>query len=431
MAWSIVQQGDTSGTASPTSITFSAATAGNTLLCFFTGRSAGSSTTPTSPSGWTDEASHACGGYGTNCFLLSSKVAAGGETSWTPSAIPGSSAIIYMLELSGLTSSPVDQVASSGPTTGVSISTGTTGTTSQASELAFAFWGSNFGYGHSGSGQTYSNSFTYESDAVNSGGGSSEYQAAYKELTATGTVESTFSYTGSNATWYGSVAALKISGGSGPITVNAGLGSYGVGGKSSPLTLMIPAKVGSYSYAGTASPLSTIIPAGIGSYAFNGVAATFGAVVNINAGLGTFTYAGANSPLSLIVGAGIGAYDFSGVAASIAEQSVPGGHFIPTKKKKQPDEALAFRKGKEKLRSDVEKAFDRVTGIEEEPVVARPFAQPPTKAQRLYVPDLDIELIESQIEEARKAGKQLNELTARREAAMRDEEEMIVVAMLM
>ena len=57
----------------------------------------------------------------------------------------------------------------------------------------------------------------------------------------------------------------------------------------------------------------------------------------------------------------------------------------------------------------------------------RPFIKP----QKIYVPDFDIELVEGQIEEARKAGKQLNELIARREAAMRAEEEMIVVAMLM
>lgn len=129
---------------------------------------------------------------------------AGGETSWTIAPTSGNAAIAgFVMEVAGLTASPVDQVISAGSGTNSSTrSTGTTPTTTQAAEwlLASCAWSRGSGAVNSINDGSWTNGFT---DVVKAGGGVAEVATskgsgtnvgialAERTVSSTGTFETT------------------------------------------------------------------------------------------------------------------------------------------------------------------------------------------------------------------------------------------------
>lgn len=177
------------------------ATSGNTLICCI-GIDKNSGTI-TLPSGYTliQEITDGSGVSGALCY----KISDGTETSATFSWANARKAHIIFMEYSGLDpTDPLDQSveADGNASTSRSITVGPTGTTTQAFELALAFWMNDSNQSaYDGSDFSWSDGFT--EDLGTYGTGSTGYgqpgmSSAYKNLISTGTVSTTWSYTGAS-----------------------------------------------------------------------------------------------------------------------------------------------------------------------------------------------------------------------------------------
>jgi len=197
----------TTTTPATCTLTFgSAATAGTTLLV-----AVNSDATVGTPSGYTSLVSSI---HNAGCYLFG-KVAAGGETSVTVTPSVSASTCVAMAEIGNLSGAAIanrlDVSTSNGAASAAfTWSTGTTGTTAQADEYAVAVWGysaavgtgSDFTTGGGNKWINQTNGFTEKLDvgttkAVNTNVG---LCIAVKDLSSTGTVESTVTELNSQAT---------------------------------------------------------------------------------------------------------------------------------------------------------------------------------------------------------------------------------------
>jgi hypothetical protein len=211
MAWANVQRVDNRATAATTTtITITAATAGNLLIsCIGVDKNSGAITIPT---GWTR--------IGTDyvqtsvSFAYAYFIAAGGETSVVWNWVTSQTSTSWCGEYSGLTSTPLDVNTrnSSVDTAVTTLSTNTTGTTAQADELAMVFMASDT-WTTTEVTRTWTNSFSEVSYNIGTGSSRPGLSIAEKDLTATGTVESTFACVDTGDQMVCVVATFKESGG--------------------------------------------------------------------------------------------------------------------------------------------------------------------------------------------------------------------------
>lgn len=213
-----VQTNDNTGVSGECTITFSAATAGN-LLIVVEGRgsphTAGGAWTP--PGDWSliHDSGINTGTFGAAMYY---KIAAGGETSFTTAHTneQGNWQCSFAEFEGPFAASPLDVSAEDVTnlnTVVTSQSTGTTGTTAQADELAIAGFMSDRQDTVDGGGtRNYSSGFTEVKFAADSTARPAA-AIAKKVLSATGTVECTFSVTDTGDEMYGTVATFKKSGG--------------------------------------------------------------------------------------------------------------------------------------------------------------------------------------------------------------------------
>lgn len=169
-------------------------TAGNTVLLIVS-----ADATVATPSGFVLDRSQ----VNNNGHYVFRRAAAGaGETSWTITPSSSASVAWAVLELSALTASPLDGVASEGAGFGVSSrGTGTTGVTAQADELAVASIGLSIGGGSSNSVSSWSDSFAELRDTITTkaSGTNVGVAVAVRTLTATGAYTSTATLAGISA----------------------------------------------------------------------------------------------------------------------------------------------------------------------------------------------------------------------------------------
>jgi len=188
MAAVFVQElGGTSGAAAPATypVTLPNPTvAGNLIVIVVV-----SDATVATPAGFTLDKSQ----VNSNGHYHWSKIAAGGEAAWTVTPGVSAAGVWYAAEISGLTATPTDQVASTGSSSGATTrSTGTTGTTAQANELAVASWGSSIvGAAITWGGETNGFAERITDQVTTTGGSNVGLAVASLTLAATGTVEST------------------------------------------------------------------------------------------------------------------------------------------------------------------------------------------------------------------------------------------------
>lgn len=143
-------------------------------------------------------------------LAMAYKVAAGGETTITWTSANSEEHNMWVGEYSGLTSSPLDvyQDANSGTSNTATQSSGTTGTTAQADELAVAIF--TVDSASIGGTPSYNNGFTQIQQLSDVNSGNSVLWVATKVLSATGTVECTLTITGgSTDQMAGQVATFK------------------------------------------------------------------------------------------------------------------------------------------------------------------------------------------------------------------------------
>lgn len=200
---------NTSGEASAT--LSSGATAGN-LLVFAIARSAVTAITGDwgAITGWTafPQSPGNTGNLGSAAWW---KIAAGGETSVTTASTDETGnwcAVVTEYE-GAFAASPLDVQAEDEThisSTATTQSSGTTATTAQNDALAIAYFGADNGSNVT-DGRSYSNSFT-EVVFANSGARAS-VTVCKKVLSATGTVETTFTTTDTGDEMYGAVAVFK------------------------------------------------------------------------------------------------------------------------------------------------------------------------------------------------------------------------------
>ena len=273
-------------------VTFSAATAGN-LLVVMEGRGSphGSGGAWGTPSGWTliHDTGINVGNFGAALYY---KIAAGGETSFTTTHTneAGNGQIAFAEFEGPFAGSPLDVSAENATnlsTVVTSQSTGTTGTTAQNDELAIAAFAADIQSNVDGGGtRNYSNSFT-EVIFTDVQTARACAMLAKKILSATGTVECTFSVTDTGDEMYGVVATFKKAGGtaynqsaSGGITPIGDLlkqPAKVVAGSISPSGAV--AKITSKSFAGTLTPSGALTTARIFLIALAGTLTSAGALV--------------------------------------------------------------------------------------------------------------------------------------------------------
>lgn len=196
-------------TTAPTATYTSTPTSGNVLECRISwDKNAVSCATP---SGWTLVHSYFSSSVGGAWFR---KVSDGTEGTVTLS--PGANRPYQMclFEWSGIDTFDVSATANSGATAVTSQTSGTTATTAQANSTIFAFFGSD-SRGSTDAGAAFTNSFTDE--AINPGGatGTSGFYNARREVSSTGTYETTYSTSGVGDQMFGMIAVYYMSGGGG------------------------------------------------------------------------------------------------------------------------------------------------------------------------------------------------------------------------
>lgn len=233
------------------------ATADNTLIV-----AVNSDATVGTPAGYTPIVSSI---HNAGCYLFA-KIAAGGETGVTVTPAVAASTSVAIAEFGNLTGATiaarVDATASGGSSTGQNTrSTGTTGGTVQADELAVAVWGysastapTDFAAGGGNKWVSQTNSFTEKIDTgtTKTSGTNVGLCVAVKDLSATGTVESTGTLLNANSVPGESlIATFKASAGSTPVS----LADTGSAADALPVTATAP-------LADTASAADTLaVPA--------------------------------------------------------------------------------------------------------------------------------------------------------------------------
>jgi hypothetical protein len=181
------ETGGTSGATAPASyaVTLLAPTVSGNLVVIIVVSDA----SVTTPVGFTLDRSQ----VNSNGHYHWSKITTGGETGWTVAPTVSAAGVWYVAEISGLTANATDQVVSDGSGSAETTrSTGTTGVTAQADEMAIASFGSSVvGAARTFGAQT--NSFTERiTDQITTTGGSNiGISVASRVLTATGAVECT------------------------------------------------------------------------------------------------------------------------------------------------------------------------------------------------------------------------------------------------
>lgn len=318
MSITIVQSktASASGVSSLTVTLDATTTAGNLLIALVGYGNNATSRTPSTPSGWTLAALAQQGARTNDCAIYYyANAPAIGSESFGISGVAGIVATI--LEVSGIiTSSPLDKTATNTSAGSASLTTGTTATTAQASELAVYVFETDYPAGSA----TWTSGETEVGD-VNLGpawGGSTN---AYEILSATAAVSGAATYSGSGA-FAGAVATFKatlattMGADAGSYTrtgVDASLlqgygvvgtaGSYAITGfdvPGSPWQLM--AEAGSYSLTGVdASLLQGYLPlaADAGSYALTGVDAALGQGKSVAAAAGSYALTGIPATLTV------------------------------------------------------------------------------------------------------------------------------------
>lgn len=229
--WASATTGTTASPANATvqlSGTGTPATAGNLLLV-----AVNSDATVATPSGYTLIASSI---HNAGCYLYG-KVAAGGETGVTVTPNVAASTSVAIAEIGNLSGATVanilDKTASNGTGTGQNTrSTGTTAGTVQADEYAVAVWGysantasfpADFGSGGNNKWSAQTNSFTEKIDVGTTKSSATNVGLciAVKDLSSTGTVESTATVINSNSIPAESLlATFKALSGSTPKTLS-------------------------------------------------------------------------------------------------------------------------------------------------------------------------------------------------------------------
>ena len=138
------------------------------------------------------------------------KISDGTETSVAWSWVNNHRHTLWVGEYSGLAAIPLDvkAEADSGASAVTSQTSGTTAATAQADELAFGFWTADTGE-NVDAGRTYTNGFTEIAFVTTPGFGQPPCIIATKNLTATGTVESTFETSDTGDQMYGSMTTFK------------------------------------------------------------------------------------------------------------------------------------------------------------------------------------------------------------------------------
>lgn len=226
-AWTFATSGAGTPATQSVNLPGGAATAGNTLLVAATGDA-----TIATPSGYTSVQSsvHNAGMY------LFAKIADGSETGVTVTPSVSAAVCVGIAEIGNLTGAlitdRIDQTATNGTSSGVaSRSTGTTGTTAQNDEYAVALIGysaSQVVLPNGGSNQlaSFSNSFAEVSGGdvgTTKGTGTNVgLCVATKDLSATGTVETTGTYATIVSSTEALVATFKVAAGS-AVSANAAL----------------------------------------------------------------------------------------------------------------------------------------------------------------------------------------------------------------
>lgn len=188
-----------------------AATAGNLILGYCSPDK--SVTSITTPAGFTPVpgASHLAGGGVSGALFY--KIATGGESVFLFEYVSGTTRFVtsVALEIENVNQSdPIDQIAmtNGNAATARSITVGPTDNTSQANELALAFWSNDSAQSFGGSPNAtnigWSDGFTEVTNfganpLVTVGAGAPGLHVASKPLPTIGAVQSTFSYSGGTA----------------------------------------------------------------------------------------------------------------------------------------------------------------------------------------------------------------------------------------
>jgi hypothetical protein len=187
------------------------ATAGNLLITAVSIDKASGTISP--PAGFT-LIQKGEGGVASGAFAY--KVAAGGETTVTWTYTTSEEGSMWVGEYSGLATSGVLDVSAENEsflnTTTASISTGTTGSTSQDDEFVIAMFAADSG-NSVGATRSWTNSFISVAEVTETSG-SPFLAVARKLLTTTGTTETTVSHSGSDES-YAAIATFKVGGGPG------------------------------------------------------------------------------------------------------------------------------------------------------------------------------------------------------------------------
>jgi RHS repeat-associated protein len=202
------------------SVSFSATNAGNLLLAIWSGQGGvdggnnGSYSPPTTPNGWTLRTSVT---VGANAIYVYEKQNASSISSLSFSGESADNEGVYFAEIGGMVTSSAFDVSATSNGNGTSLSSGTTATTAQALEFAFA------GFDMTGSNNSSIGAFTsptngFSIDKQNSASYHNSLQhwetlrlgAVYKFVTATGTQNTGVSDTNS-LNWEGAIATYKAS----------------------------------------------------------------------------------------------------------------------------------------------------------------------------------------------------------------------------
>ncbi len=277
MAATVAQEaGGTSGALAPATyaVTLPGPTTNGNLVVIIVASDA----TVGTPSGFTLDRSQ----VNSNGHYHFSKVTAGAETIFTVTPNSSAAGVWYVAEISGLAASATDQVVSSGSGSADTVrSTGITGTTAQADELAFA----SFGSSTVGTASTFgaeTNSFTERiTDQVTTTGGTNIGLAvASKVLSATGTVECTATVDGGgSAKSTGVLVTYKVA--AGGATLNADATSTTTLNRTATAAVDRPAS-GALSVAVTSTAAAAIDRAATGSLPVS-LAFSASATVEVNA----------------------------------------------------------------------------------------------------------------------------------------------------
>ncbi len=281
MAAAFVQeQGGTSGATAPATyaVTLPSPTTNGNLVVIVVASDA----TVADPPGFTLDKSQ----VNSNGHYHWSKTTAGGETTFTVTPNVSAAGVWYAAEISGLTATPTDQAVSTGSSSGATTrSTGTTGTTAQADELAIASFGSStVGGAVTWGGETNGFAERIADQVTTTGGSNVGLAVASLVLSATGTVECTATADGGQAPKStGIVVTYKVAAGGATVSGTAALAaSAAVSGTAAtvqPASGPLSATAGLAATAATVQPsTATVAAAGTVAAAAALTAATAGSV---------------------------------------------------------------------------------------------------------------------------------------------------------